>query len=231
MLHLSSHDVASGPKYNGTYNFTKSIFGNFSMIYQYLSNFGNVPWVYEGCNSFYIVNNADYEQFTIVEFPEMVNDDSASVIAWFTAGIATTGWVTVTSGSYDASLNQYTFEFSIEVLIRYAVEDSTIAYVFNWVYADPITPLPTTSLTIDARYINNSPRILELHCEQIQSQAINANGDKPTLFLSTQDSFISNQEIQVNIEVTSLTIQIYRPSNHGAPLPITDDFELIFKPI
>lgn len=232
MIHLSSLDVATGSRYNGTYTFDKSIIGSFKMIYQYFSNFDDVPWCYEGCNTLFLENFNDFEQQTTIEFPQITDDDEASVRAWFAAGIATTGWVTISSSSYDSATNIYTFIFSGPILIRTAVEDSSIGYVFNWIYADPLAPINepnNDTIHIDGKYINKNPRILELQCPQVQSEAVNAHGDSPTLFISTKESF-AVQEIEVLSEVSSLSLTLHRPNN-PAILPVTEHFDLILKPI
>jgi len=232
MINISSNDVATGVKYNGTYNLSRSVQGTYVLTYQNFT-LGDIPWVYTGCNTLFLENYNNLGQQSTITFPEMSDDDEISVRAWFTTGVATTGWVTVSSSSYDADTNIYTFIFSGPVLIRYDPDDSSIGYVFNWVYADPLppgNPIENT-LQIDGRYIRNDPKILEIHSADISSEAYNVNGDNPAFFISTNDNIINNQQIEFASPKSSCNLKIYRPANHGGTVPITNNFELIFKPL
>lgn len=229
-IHIDGNEYDTGTRYNGTWNFTKSIQGNFQLVYQDFS-LGDIPWCYSGCDTFEMQDPNNLPAVTTITFPEISSTDSTSIRAWFTTAFNTAGWVTVSSSSYDSATNQYTFNLSAQILARYDPAYSTIAYVFNWVSASPLSGNPTNQLVIDGKYFTNDPKYLYVFSSQIKSKLDTSNFNRPSFIISTQDNFVSGQDIFVKTATQTLNLGIYRVNVPIAAVPLDNEFDMIFTPI
>lgn len=227
-IHVCSDDVSDGSLYDGSYTMTKTLQGYYKLVYIHLDT-DPIPWVWSGCNTLHIVNNADLDEESIISFPTSSNSTPANVITWFCDGIATSGWVTAT-GAYDEITRMYRFDFSTTILIQYDYTASSIAFVFDWFYHNDTFLNPTDHIYIRDRYIDNRPKFLEVYSDQITSETFCSRGDNPGFLISTTDQYIDNQQIFIPSPVSTLDISFYRPGNYFTPVPITNKYDLIFAP-
>lgn len=233
-IHIYSENYESGTRTDGVWNLYNTIRGNYSVISQSF-NVQDIPWVFPGANSLAFAKTGTSPLITaVIQFPTMYEDDSASVIAWFEAGIATSGWTTCV-GSYDSTAGMYSFTFDTTITVLHTLEHPSIFYVFDWLIDyDPENlnyPFtnPGTVVKFKDTYIKNNPKFLYINIEEADSRYTTDAVQNPTLLISTRDTELTDQEVYFSSLTDTFTISIYRTNMPDHTVTLTDTWELILQ--
>lgn len=234
-IHVSGEDVATGSRYNGTWNLSSSIIDNYSINSQYMDTTA-IPWMWSGCHTLRVISYdvLDTQEVTInFDYASIGSSTNTTTIAGsfqttfnnalngLPGAFARTCTVTYTS---DTTGNYYTFTFNGQVTLNYAYGGSTVKYVFGK------TADETNSIfTVYTNYMTITPKFLEVYIAESNTQYNTSRGTHPTLLFSTGNFELTGQALFFKNSVDILTITIYRTNVPISQVPITNQWDIVFS--
>jgi len=244
-VHICSNDFDTGSIYDGEWQLNQRISGYYTLSYL---NFASIyiPWMWDGFNGIRIRYVPDSEaiggdvtgtyEFSSTLMNMTDKDDIAAQImtelnadANVKLGTNTYGNA-FTAASYDSVEDRFSFTVNPSwdgVQIFWAHVDCTSRYVFNKTVDQPIL---LSSIGLSATYISIFPKFLECMIEQSSSYYINSSTSFPTLLITTNDIPYLDQQIDIPAATNTLNISFYRTNIPVAPVPLTGEWDMIFRP-
>jgi hypothetical protein len=234
-IHVSSEDVASGTRYNGTWNLPTSLFENYTLDSQYMDT-SAIPWMWNGCKALRITSydvldtqettvNFDYASIGLSNNTTTISSSFETTINNALNGLpgAFARSVTVTYTS-DVTGKYYTFTFNGQVSLNYAYGGSTAKYVFG-----KRSDETDTVFYVNANFITTTPKFLEIYITQSNTKYNTSRSTYPTMLWSTGDFELTGQNFYFKTAVRTLTIAIFRTNIPIDPVPITNKWDIVFS--
>lgn len=244
-VHICSNDFDSGSIYDGEWELNESISGYFTLSYLNFNSI-SIPWMWDGFNGIRIryapdINAIGGDVTGTYEFSSTLMDmtDKNDIVAQMVTELNADANIKLgtntygnafTSGVYDSVNDRFDFVVNGSwdgIQILWSHVDCTSRYVFNKTVDQPIL---LSSIGLSATYVGDTPKFLECMIEQSSSYYINSSSSFPTLMITTDDIPYLDQQIDVPISTSTLNISFYRTNIPVSPVPLTGEWDMIFRP-
>jgi hypothetical protein len=242
-VYINSDDVYSGTSYNGRYNLSRQLFGQYTLQdYDFNSTISN--WCNSTNNQLLVTdpNNIGLPAVNVI-FGNISSGATGDIISWFETAFSQlndNGYSITFNTTYNASLDRYTTTFARELAVSYYGPgestgpdmESTIAPLFDWTpNGDGVLfTQPFTEFVISGKNFG-IPHFLEVICPQMRSRLYTSTATNPSFIISTSDHKVTGQSISIPIPTNYLDLQITKAGYENTTYTLINNFSLIFKPI
>lgn len=243
-IFIHSYDFSSGNSSNGTWEFGRTLRGNYRVDAQSMDT-QTYPWMWTGQDTIVLRIHDPGNVIDSVEFPvtfpsaiglmsdktEILNAMIAVIQVEIDTQALTEPYVARTvSGSVDPDNQSLVFVFDDDpVDVMWASEefDSTLNASVGKVGAS--NELDVSNWTLSYVDMVTDPRYLEVYIAESVTEYITTHGTYPTLLFSTRDSEFTGQTFEIRNDTTELTINV-RKMGSLTDIPLSGQWYLALTP-
>lgn len=236
MIHINSEDYTAGTRYDGTWQLSRPIVGNYKVLYQTIE-LGDIPWISSATENIHFKLEGGFYNITFALFPGadlatyQFSDDLNAIATYirnrvnseFTAYSAP---IQMTSITVDTANERFVLQFNSNN-VHIVWTNSTCATIFEGsgeTAASSTQYMSTKNITLSCH--------LFMKIDESVGYVVSTGSDiDATLIFHTSDIALLGQTVSIRQSVSELNIQLYRASFPEHPVPITLPWELVLVPI